>query len=123
MTDSSLLHSQGTSEIKIICLDFPLFEKKMVEWDGMAFQKTENLKTLIIRNGIFSDDPKCFPNSLRVLEWWRYPSHCLPSYFQPKQLAICKLPHSLFMSFQMGGLSKASLHCTLSTSCKLINSF
>ncbi|KAG2384923.1 TMV resistance protein [Vigna angularis] len=96
----------GTSEIKIICLDFPLFEKKMVEWNGMAFQKMQNLKTLIIRNGIFSDDPKCFPNSLRVLEWWRYPSHCLPSYFQPKQLAICKLPHSLFMSFEMDGLSK-----------------
>ncbi|XP_022640259.1 TMV resistance protein N isoform X2 [Vigna radiata var. radiata] len=96
----------GTSEIKIICLDFPLFENKMVEWNGMAFQKMQNLKTLIIRNGIFSDDPKCFPNSLRVLEWWRYPSHCLPSNFQPKQLAICKLPHSLFMSFEMDGLSK-----------------
>jgi len=60
-----------------------------VKWDGLAFKKMENLKTLIIRNVSFSESPKHLPNSLRVLEWQKYPSCGLPSDFYPKKLAIC----------------------------------
>ena len=82
----------------------------------------KNLKTLIIRNGKFSKGPKYLPNNLRVLEWWRYPSHCLPSDFHPKKLSICKLPYSCISSFDLDGLWKVSLKSTFSTSCYLINS-
>lgn len=39
----------------------------------------KNLKTLIIKSGHFSKAPIYFPSTLRVLEWQRYPSQCLPS--------------------------------------------
>ncbi|XP_027358503.1 TMV resistance protein N-like isoform X2 [Abrus precatorius] len=99
--------NSGTSEIEIICLDFPLFDKEeIVEWNRKAFKKMKNLKTLIIKNGHFSKSPKYLPNSLRVLEWWRYPSHDLPSDFHSRKLAICKLPQSCFTSLELAGLLK-----------------
>ena len=77
------------------CLDLPGFDKEeIIEWNRKVFKEMKNLKTLIIRNGNFSKGPKYLPNSLRVLERWKYPSHCLPSDFHPKKLTICKLPHS-----------------------------
>ncbi|KAK7364195.1 hypothetical protein VNO80_12679 [Phaseolus coccineus] len=103
---------KGTSEIEIICLDFPLFEEDeevFVEWDGEAFKKMENLKTLIIRNSHFSKGPTYLPNSLRVLEWWTYPLHDLPTDFHPNKLAICKLPRSCFTSLELATISKASV--------------
>ncbi|KAG5064063.1 hypothetical protein JHK85_005246 [Glycine max] len=81
-------------------------DKEMIEWNRRAFKKMKNLKTLIIKGGNFSKDPKYLPNSLRVLKWWRYPSCCLPSDFHPKKLAICKLPYSSFTSFELDGLWK-----------------
>nr|KYP76799.1 TMV resistance protein N [Cajanus cajan] len=65
-----LAENIGTSVVEIICLDFPLFEgdEMFIEWNGEAFKKMENLKTLIIRNCHFSKGPKHLPNSLRVLE-------------------------------------------------------
>ncbi|XP_057446600.1 TMV resistance protein N-like isoform X2 [Lotus japonicus] len=104
-----LAENTGTSEIEIIYLDFPLLEEDeevLVEWDGEAFKKMENLKTLIIKNCHFSQAPKNLPNSLRVLEWWTYPLQDLPSDFHPKNLAICKLPESCFMSLELSGLIK-----------------
>jgi len=91
----------------------------MIEWNRRAFKKMKNLKTLIIKGGNFSKDPKYLPNSLRVLKWWRYPSCCLPSDFHPKKLAICKLPYSSFTSFELDGLWKASLKSTFFWSSKL----
>lgn len=84
-------------------------EEVLVEWDGEAFKKMENLKTLIIKNCHFSQAPKHLPNSLRVLEWWTYPLQDLPSDFHPKKLAICKLPESCFTSLELSGLIKASV--------------
>ncbi|KAH1151332.1 hypothetical protein GYH30_045030 [Glycine max] len=90
-----LQEKKGTGKIEIICMNFSSFGKE-VEWDGDALKKMENLKTLIIKSYCFSKGPKHLPNSLRVLEWWRCPSQDLPHNFNPKQLAICKLPHSNF---------------------------
>ena len=50
-------------------MNFPLFKEREVEWDGDAFKRMKNLKTLIIKNGLFSKGPKHLPNTLRVLEW------------------------------------------------------
>ncbi|AET02383.1 putative TIR domain, winged helix-turn-helix DNA-binding domain-containing protein [Medicago truncatula] len=110
----------GTSEIQTIVLDFPRYEK-MVRWDGKAFQKMTGLQTLIIRSLCFAEGPKNLPNSLRVLEWWGYPSQSLPSYFYPKKLAVLKLPHSSFMSLELSK-SKKFVNMTLLNfdECKII---
>ncbi|KAG5047233.1 hypothetical protein JHK86_016639 [Glycine max] len=53
----------GTSEVKIICLDFPISDKqKTIEWDGNALKEMKNLKALIIRNEVDVS------NYLRVLD-------------------------------------------------------
>ncbi|KAL1356253.1 hypothetical protein HN51_008263 [Arachis hypogaea] len=80
----------GTNEIELIILQAPTSE--LIEWDGEAFKKMENLKTLIILSGNFSRSPNYLPNSLRLLEWREYPSYSLPVDFHPKKLAILKLP-------------------------------
>lgn len=101
---------QGTSEIEIIHLDFALLDKEeMVEWNRKAFKKMKNLKTLIIKNGNFSEGPEYLPNSLRVLEWLKYPSHGLPPDFRSKKLSLCKLPSSCFGSLELAEFSKASM--------------
>ncbi|KHN46568.1 TMV resistance protein N [Glycine soja] len=84
-----LKDNSGTSEVKIICLDFPISDKQeTIEWNGNAFKEMKNLKALIIRNGILSQGPNYLPESLRILEWHRHPSHCLPSDFDTTNLAI-----------------------------------
>ncbi|KAH1192644.1 TMV resistance protein N [Glycine max] len=101
----------GTSEIEIICLNFPLLDKEdIVEWNRKAFKKMKNLKTLIIKSGHFCKGPRYLPNSLRVLEWWRYPSHDLPSDFRSKKLGICKLPHCCFTSLELKFMSMRVLN-------------
>ncbi|KRH08409.1 hypothetical protein GLYMA_16G147400v4 [Glycine max] len=50
-------------EIEIIFMDCPLFEEVKVEWDGDAFKKMKNLRTLTIRSGLFSKGPKHLPNT------------------------------------------------------------
>ena len=84
--------------------------------------KMENLKILIIRNGKFSKGPNYFPEGLRVLEWHRYPSNCLPSNCHPNNLVICKLPDSCMTSFEFHGPSKARLKSIFSSSRELIKS-
>lgn len=79
---------KGTSKVEIIHLDFPL--NREVKWDGNAFKKMKNLRTLIIKKCHFSKAPIHLPNSLRVLEWWKYPSEELPSDFHAKELSIWK---------------------------------
>jgi hypothetical protein len=81
-----------------------------VKWDGEAFKKMGNLRTLILEDGHFSESPKHLPNSLRVLKWWKYPTLDLPNDFYPKKLVICKIASSDFTSFLWGDLfKKASL--------------
>ena len=41
----------------------------VIDWNGKAFKKMTNLKTLIIENGHFSEGLKYLPSSLRVLKW------------------------------------------------------
>ncbi|KAH1193127.1 TMV resistance protein N [Glycine max] len=101
-----LEENKGTSQIEIICMDFPIFQEIQIEWDGYAFKKMKKLKTLIIRNGHFSKGPKHLPNTLRVLEWKRYPTQNFPYDFYPKKLAICKLPYSGFTSHELAVLLK-----------------
>ncbi|XP_061348635.1 disease resistance protein Roq1-like isoform X2 [Gastrolobium bilobum] len=104
--------NKGTNSIQIIMLDFLKFEE-VVEWDGNAFKEMKNLKTLIIRKGYFSEGPKHLPNSLRVLEWWRYPSPSLPSNFHQKKLVILKLPQSHSISIHLLMSNKEFVNMTV----------
>lgn len=114
---------KGTGQIEIICVDFPSFEELEIEWDGDAFKKMKNLRTLIIRNGHFSKGPKHLPNSLRVMEWWRYPSQNFPQDFHPKKLAIFKLPYCEFTSLELTDLLRqASVLSSFPCFCNLITS-
>ncbi|KAL2966540.1 hypothetical protein AAZX31_16G123200 [Glycine max] len=103
-----LQENKGTRKIEIICMNFSSFGEE-VEWDGDGFKKMENLKTLIIKSDCFSKGPKHLPNTLRVLEWSRCPSQEWPRNFNPKQLAICKLPHSSITSLRLAPLFKKRL--------------
>ncbi|XP_057445744.1 disease resistance protein RPV1-like isoform X2 [Lotus japonicus] len=99
-----LEENTGTNKIEMIHLDYASIE--VVDWEGEAFKEMKKLKTLIIRKNNFSKGPKYLPNSLRVLEWWKYPLQHLPSDFHPNKLSICKLPGSSFMSLEFLCLSK-----------------
>ncbi|XP_057446541.1 disease resistance protein RPV1-like isoform X2 [Lotus japonicus] len=99
-----LEQNTGTSKIEMMHLDYPSFEE--VNWDGEAFKEMKKLKTLVIRKTHFSKGPEHLPNSLRVLEWWKYPSQHLPSDFHPKKLSICILPYSSMVSLELGRSSK-----------------
>ncbi|KAL2966522.1 hypothetical protein AAZX31_16G122400 [Glycine max] len=94
-----LQEKKGTGKIEIICMNLCSFGE--VKWDGNGFKKMKNLKTLIIKSDCFSKGPKHLPNTLRVLEWWRYPSKDWPHNFNPKQLAICNLPQSSLTSLEL----------------------
>ncbi|MCH83214.1 disease resistance protein, partial [Trifolium medium] len=98
----------GTSQIEIIYWDIPLYEE-VVEWKGDEFKKMENLKTLIIKNSLFSKGPDHLPNSLRVLDWPGYPSQHIPSDFCPRKLSICKLPASYLTIFEFHSSLKADV--------------
>ncbi|MED6147321.1 hypothetical protein PIB30_043089 [Stylosanthes scabra] len=79
-------------------------------YEVRGLNKEESLDLLVwkaFRKDI--DDPsapKYLPNSLRVLEWWGYPSKDLPYDFQPKELSILKFPHSLCMTPMLNSLTK-----------------
>ncbi|XP_028785247.1 TMV resistance protein N isoform X2 [Neltuma alba] len=79
----------GTSNIEGIMFDPP--QQQEVEWSGIAFEKMNNLRILIVRKAQFSTGPKYLPNSLRWLEWEGYPSTKLPPIFSPSKLAVFKL--------------------------------
>ncbi|KAK2421685.1 TMV resistance protein N [Trifolium repens] len=90
--------NSGTSQIKIIHLNFPLSEE-IVEWTGDELKKMENLKTLVVKTSFYLKPKVHFPNSLRVLEW---PSlQEIPSDFHPKNFLICKLPNNGLASFNL----------------------
>ncbi|XP_028769777.1 disease resistance protein RPP2B-like [Neltuma alba] len=84
----------GNDNIEGIILDPPYQEE--VVWDGIAFEKMNNLKILIIRNTQFLASPKYFPKSLRLLDWKGFPSTTLPPAFSPSKLICLKLYGSHF---------------------------
>ena len=116
---------KGSTEIEIIYLEFPLCEEKVVDWKGDELKKMQNLKTLIVKNGSFSKGPIHLPNSIRVLEWHKYPSPFVPSDIFPKKLSICKLQQSDFTSFELRGamVSVNLMISFLSSYLIIINSF
>ncbi|KAK7291277.1 hypothetical protein RIF29_06285 [Crotalaria pallida] len=93
--------NKGTDKIQILILRS---YTKIKDWDGMVFRKMENLKTLIIED--FVGVPEHLPNSLRVLEWKRYPSSLLPFGSHPEKLTILKLHNYCSTSFGLLKMEK-----------------
>ncbi|XP_028793756.1 disease resistance-like protein DSC1 [Neltuma alba] len=84
----------GGNDIEGIILDPPKQEEVM--WNGLAFEKMNNLRILIVRNTQLLTSPKYLPNSLRLLDWRGYPSMTLPLDFSPPKLVCFKVYGSLF---------------------------
>ena len=59
---------------------------KDVDWDLEAFSKMTNLELLIIDSVYFKHGLKYLPNSLRFLDWRKFPSKSLPPSFESNRL-------------------------------------
>ena len=64
-----------------------------VQLHAKAFKKMENLKFLMVRNVLISEELKYLPNGLKVFEWDQYP-FSLPSNFCPQKLVVLEMPRS-----------------------------
>ena len=89
----------------------------------MAFKKMNNLKRLIIESGSFTTGPNHLPNSLRVLEWWDYPSPSLPIDFHPKKLVKLELLGSCLMSLDLFMSKKVCIQVLFTALCIKIEFF
>ncbi|MED6120235.1 hypothetical protein PIB30_019025 [Stylosanthes scabra] len=95
-----LEENKGSNKTEIIDLVFPNSDEN-INWDGEAFVKMNNLKTLIVHTCCSLEGPKKLPNSLRVLIWQYYPSQSLPSDFYPKKLVMMDLSYSCLNSIEL----------------------
>ncbi|QHO13978.1 TMV resistance protein N [Arachis hypogaea] len=59
-----LVENKGSGQIEILQAEFPKIKSLLEEWDGGAFKKMDNLKTLIICYSHFVHGPRHLPNSL-----------------------------------------------------------
>ena len=75
-------------------------EDTIVQWDGNALKKMKNLQILIIKNVSFSNGPKHLSNSLKYLEWDKYPSSALPFHFNSRKLGTLNLYESCLTSIK-----------------------
>ena len=85
------LSNQGSNKIRGIMWHSP--NPKTVRLHVEAFKKMENLKFLMVRNVIISEELTYLPNGLKLLEWHEYP-FSLPSKYCPQQLVVLEMPSS-----------------------------
>ncbi|XP_024162312.1 TMV resistance protein N-like [Rosa chinensis] len=67
-----------------------------------SFSMMNKLRYLKIKNGNLPKGLEYLPNSLRILDWMRYPSKSLPSHFNPQKLLELSLCHSCIKHVQIG---------------------
>nr|WIL60034.1 nodulation protein [Melilotus officinalis] len=79
-----------SSDIEIIYLNSGSTEA-IIDWNGKAFEKMKNLKTLIIKSGNFFKGSVHFPSNLRILTWEKYHSKCIPSSILNKKFESMKV--------------------------------
>ena len=85
------LSNQGSDKIEGLMLHSP--NPITVQLHAKAFKKMKNLKFLIVRNVLISEELKYLPNGLKLLEWHQYP-FSLPSNYCHQQLVVLEMPHS-----------------------------
>ncbi|XP_028786001.1 disease resistance protein TAO1-like [Neltuma alba] len=62
-----------------------------INWDRVAFRRMTNLKILFLKEAWFLNGPLNLPDCLTVLQWWGYLASCLPTNFDPSNLAVLDL--------------------------------
>ncbi|XP_024168471.2 disease resistance protein RPV1 isoform X2 [Rosa chinensis] len=67
-----------------------------------SFSMMSKLRYLKIENGNLPRGLEYLPNSLRILDWTRYPSNSLPSHFNPQELLELSLCHSCIKHVRIG---------------------
>ncbi|KAM5563077.1 hypothetical protein ABKV19_017991 [Rosa sericea] len=67
-----------------------------------SFLMMSNLRYLKIKNGNLPKGLDYLPDSLRILDWTRYPLESLPSHFNPQKLLELSLSHSCVKYFRIG---------------------
>uniref|UniRef100_A0A2N9GH17 TIR domain-containing protein n=1 Tax=Fagus sylvatica TaxID=28930 RepID=A0A2N9GH17_FAGSY len=92
--DKMLKRNTGTEAVRAIDVRNSYLEENEVDWNPEAFSKLCNLEFLRIRNICLKHGPQDLPNNLRILDWSKYPSKCLPVSFHPNELVQLHLPHS-----------------------------
>jgi len=70
----------------------------VIDWNGKAFKKMTNLKTLIIENFSFSKGSKYLPRSLRVLKCHGCSSESLSSIICSKASEIMSFSNCIYES-------------------------
>uniref|UniRef100_A0A2N9EHI5 Uncharacterized protein n=1 Tax=Fagus sylvatica TaxID=28930 RepID=A0A2N9EHI5_FAGSY len=92
--DNMLKRNTGTEAVRAIDVRNKYLKENEADWNPEAFSKLCNLEFLRIRNICLKRGPKDLPNNLRILDWSKYPSKCLPVSFHPNELVQLHLPHS-----------------------------
>ncbi|KAM5549965.1 TMV resistance protein N-like [Rosa sericea] len=87
-----------------------------------SFSMMNKLRYLKIENGNLPRGLEYLPNSLRILDWTRYPSDSLPSHFNPQKLLELSLCHSCIKHVRIGAEPLCNLKTiNLSHSLNLVN--
>ncbi|KAK9943998.1 hypothetical protein M0R45_009584 [Rubus argutus] len=92
-----LTEETGTSKVRGIMMKLP--QKDEVRVRAEAFLRMKSLRYLINCNASIIGNIEYLPNSLRFLDWYKYPSQSLPSNFNPKKLVALKMPSSSISRF------------------------
>ena len=91
------VYCQGTRKVQGMSLETREF-KNNKQVGPLVFQTMYNLKYLKFvdrgNNCKFSQGVRFLPDELRYLNWYDYPSKCLPQDFMPQNLVELHLPFS-----------------------------
>ncbi|XP_062022547.1 disease resistance protein RPV1-like [Rosa rugosa] len=96
-----LTKNTGTEAVEGIFVDSTESGVDM-EVTPKSFSMMNKLRYLKIENGNLPRGLEYLPNSLRILDWTRYPSNSLPSHFNPQKLLELSLCHSCIKHVRIG---------------------
>ncbi|PRQ24760.1 putative TIR domain, winged helix-turn-helix DNA-binding domain-containing protein [Rosa chinensis] len=92
-----LTEETGTSKVRGIKIKMPKNEE--IHVGAEALLRMRNLRYFINRNARLVGNIGYLPNSLRLLDWYKYPLESLPSNFNPKKLVALSMPSSNISRF------------------------
>ncbi|XP_061990795.1 disease resistance protein RPV1-like [Rosa rugosa] len=88
-----LTENIGTTNVIGIKVELPK-DSDVICLSGTTFSNMQNLRLFIHRAGRYSGAVDSLPNSLRVVDWPKYPLQFLPSNLIPRELALINMPGS-----------------------------
>ncbi|KAM5569748.1 hypothetical protein ABKV19_016985 [Rosa sericea] len=88
-----LTENTGTTNVIGIKVELPK-DSDVICLSGTTFSNMQNLRLFIHRAGRYSGAVDSLPNSLRVVDWPKYPLQFLPSNLIPRELALINMPGS-----------------------------